>query len=399
METKKNMGLIPKLAIGIILGVILGLTINENIMSIISTIKGLLGSIIFFIVPLVIFGFVTPAITGLKDNASKMLGVYIGLSYLSAVGASIFSAISGYMIIPFLSISNNANVLKKIPKAAFDLSITPIMPVMSALVLSILVGLSVVWTKSETMDKLLNEIQDMILSIVKKVVIPILPIFIATTFAGLAYTGTLTKQLPVFFKMVLIVIIGHFIWLTVLYLIAGAISKKNPWEVIKHYGPTYITAMGTMSSAATLPVALECARKSKVLPKQVVNFAIPLGATTHLCGSVLTETFFCMAISQMLYGQLPSVGTILIFSLLFGIFAVGAPGVPGGTVMASMAIVISILGFNTDGVGLLIAIFAIQDSFGTACNMTGDGALALMLRGLFFDKDGDLKKSKEAKVA
>lgn len=398
MKTKKEWGLIPKLAIGIFGGVILGLIVNESVMAIIGTIKTLLGSIIFFIVPLVIFGFVTPAITGLKDNASKMLGTFIGLSYLSAVGASIFSAMAGYTIIPFLNISNKANVLKVMPKPTFVLDIPPVMPVMTALVLAILVGLSVVWTKSQTMDKLLNEMQSMILSIVQRVVIPILPFFIATTFAGLAYTGTITKQLPVFIKIVLIVIIGHFIWLTVLYLIAGGLSKKNPWEVVKHYGPAYLTAMGTMSSAATLPVALECAHKSKVLPKQVVNFAIPLGATTHLCGSVLTETFFCMAISQMLYGHLPSVGTILIFSLLFGIFAVGAPGVPGGTVMASLAIVISVLGFNTDGVGLLIAIFAIQDSFGTACNITGDGALALMLRGIFFDKDGNPKKNKVAKT-
>lgn len=399
MKTKKEWGLIPKLAIGIFAGVILGLIVNENVMAIIGTIKTLLGSIIFFIVPLVIFGFVTPAITGLKDNASKMLGVFLGISYLSAVGASIFSAMAGYTIIPFLNISNKANVLKEMPKATFELAIPPVMPVMTALVLAILVGLSVVWTKSQTMDKLLNEMQSMILSIVQRVVIPILPFFIATTFAGLAYTGTITKQLPVFIKIVAIVIIGHFIWMTVLYLIAGALSKKNPWEVVKYYGPAYLTALGTMSSAATLPVALECAHKSKILPKQVVNFAIPLGATTHLCGSVLTETFFCMAISQMLYGQLPSFGTLLIFSFLFGIFAVGAPGVPGGTVMASLAIVISVLGFNTDGVGLLIAIFAIQDSFGTACNITGDGALALMLRGIFFDKEGNPKKNKVDKVA
>lgn len=392
--TKKKMGLIPKLAIGIAIGVIIGILANEKTMIIVSSIKDVLGSIIFFMVPLVIFGFVTPAITGLKENASRMLGTYLGLSYFSAVGASLFSALAGYAIIPFLNISSQTEALKEIPASSFQLSIEPIMPVMSALVLAIFVGLSVIWTKSEGVEKLLNEFQAMILSLVNKVIIPILPFFIATSFARLAYTGTLTKQLPVFFKIVLIVIVGHFIWLTLLYSIGGAVSKKNPFEVIKHYGPAYITAMGTMSSAATLPVALESARKSSVLPEDVVNFAIPLGATTHLCGSVLTETFFCMAIAQILYGSIPSFATILLFSLLFGVFAVGAPGVPGGTVMASLAIVISILGFDNDGVALLIAIFAIQDSFGTACNVTGDGALALILRGLYFDKDGNSKEKK-----
>ncbi|MCT4662941.1 MAG: dicarboxylate/amino acid:cation symporter, partial [Tissierellales bacterium] len=379
MSNKKSFGLIPKLLLGIFIGVLLGLFVSKDVMAIITTIKEILGSFIFFTVPLVIFGFITPAITGLKNNASKMLGTFLGISYLSAVGASCFSAIAGYLLIPHLHIASQAESLKELPKTAFELSLQPVMPVMTALVLAILTGISVIWTKSETMEKLLNEMQNMILAIVNKIVIPILPFFISATFAGLAYTGSLTKQLPIFLKVIVLVLIGHFIWLAILYSIAGFISKTNPLEVAKHYGPAYLTAVGTMSSAATLPVSLKCAHKSKTLVPEVVDFAIPLGATTHLCGSVLTETFFCMTISMILYGSLPSVPTILLFSVLFGIFAIGAPGVPGGTVMASLAIVTSILGFDPSGVGLLMAIFALQDSFGTACNITGDGALALML--------------------
>src|SRR5699024_7189999 len=150
--------------------------------------------------------------------------------------------------------------------------------------------------------------------------IRILPLLIATTFAGLAYEGGITKQLPVFISIIIIVLIGHFIWLALLYGIAGAISGKNPKEVFKHYGPAYLTAVGTMSSAATLPVALESARQSSVLDEDVVYFAIPLGSTIHLCGSVLTETFFVMAISQILYGQLPSIGHMILFGILLGIF-------------------------------------------------------------------------------
>ena len=180
---------------------------------------------------------------------------------------------------------------------------------------------------------------------------------------------------------VVVVLVGHFIWMAVLYLVAGLYSKKNPMEVIKHYGPAYITAVGTMSSAATLAVALRCAHKSKVLREDMVDFGIPLFANIHLCGSVLTETFFCMIVSLILYGQLPSVGTMILFCALLAIFAIGAPGVPGGTVMASLGIVISVLGFGPEGTALLLAVFAIQDSFGTACNVTGDGALTLMLTG------------------
>ncbi|MCY6355828.1 dicarboxylate/amino acid:cation symporter [Clostridium sp. ZS2-4] len=394
MKKKRDMGLITKMIIGITIGVILGLTVKEKAMMVILTIKNILGSIIFFTVPLVIFGFITPAITSLKNNASKMLGSMALMCYLSAVGAATMSAIAGYIIIPHFNISSEAAALQKLPEIIFKLEIAPIMPVMTALVLSIFTGVSVIWTKAEVVDKFLNELQKMILAIITNIVVPILPFFIAATFSELAYTGSLTKQLPIFLKVIVIVLIGHFIWLTILYTIAGIVSKQNPWEVAKHYLPAYLTAVGTMSSAATLPVALKCAHKSKVLTPEVVDFAIPLGATTHLCGSVLTETFFCFTISKILYGTLPSVGTVILFILLFGIFAIGAPGVPGGTVMASLAIVTGVLGFDASGVGLLIAIFALQDSFGTACNVTGDGALALLLRGLFYDKNGKPKANK-----
>ena len=191
----------------------------------------------------------------------------------------------------------------------------------------------------------------------------------------------ITHQLPAFLQIIVIVMLGHYVWLAVLYLIAGAYAKKNPWEVLRYYGPAYLTAVGTMSSAATLSVALDGARKSKVLRRDMVDFGVPLFANIHLCGSVLTEVFFCMTISKMLYGQLPSVGTMILFCLLLGIFAIGAPGVPGGTVMASLGLITSVLGFDDAGTGLMLAIFALQDSFGTACNVTGDGALTLFLTG------------------
>ena len=196
------------------------------------------------------------------------------------------------------------------------------------------------------------------------------------------------KQLPIFLIIIVIVIIGHYIWLFLLYGIAGLYSKKNPLLILKHYGPAYMTAIGTMSSAATLSVALDCAKKSEPpLRDDIVNFGIPLFANIHLCGSVMTETFFVMAVSKMLYGEFPSVGKMILFCFLLGVFAIGAPGVPGGTVMASLGLITSVLGFDDNGTALMLTIFALQDSFGTACNVTGDGALTLILTG-FAQKHG-----------
>ena len=379
---KKLLSSLPaRLLVGVILGIIIGLVANENVMQVILTIKTLMGSLISFCVPLIIIGFIAPSITRLKSNASRMLGLALILAYTSSVCAALFSAAAGYAIIPSLSIQAATEGLKDLPEMLFTLEIAPVMSVMSALVFSVLVGLAATWTHASVVTQILEEFQRIILAVVSRVVIPILPFFIAGTFSALAYEGSITKQLPVFLVVILIVMVGHFIWMAVLYGLAGIYSGENPWEVIRHYGPAYITAVGTMSSAATLAVALRCAGKSKVLRKDLANFGVPLFANIHLCGSVLTEVFFVMTVSMVLYGQLPSVGTMVLFCFLLGVFAVGAPGVPGGTVMASLGLIMSVVGFDSTGTGLMLTIFALQDSFGTACNVTGDGALTLMLTG------------------
>ena len=374
--------LIFKLVLAVTIGLIVGFISSESVMNVIVTLKYVLGQVIFFSVPLIIIGFIAPSIAKLRHNASQLLGFAIGFAYISSVGAAAFSAIFGYILIPKLSIASTTGSLRELPELIFQLDIPQVMPVMSALFLSIIVGLAVTWTKADLIEKFLNEFQNIVLSLVNRVVIPILPFFIATTFAALAYEGSITNHLPVFLKVIVIVLIGHFIWMSVLYLIAGMMSGKNPIEVIKHYGPAYLTAVGSMSSAATLPVALECANKSKVLRKDILDFSVPLCSNIHLCGSVLTEVFFVMVVSQILYGHLPSVGNMVLFILLLGVFAIGAPGVPGGTVMASLGLITSVLGFNETGTALILTIFALQDSFGTACNVVGDGALTLMLTGV-----------------
>lgn len=370
-----------RLLIGVVLGMVIGLIANEAVMNVVVTVKYILGQVITFCVPLIIIGFIAPSITKMGNNASKMLGVALAIAYISSIGAAFMAMGAGYGLIPHLSIQSEVEGLKDLPGVVFQLDIPQIMPVMSALMFSIMLGLAAAWTKARYTTAILDEFQKIVLKIVTKFIIPILPFFIASTFCGLAYEGTITKQLPVFLKVIVIVMAGHYIWLTLLYVIAGAYSGKNPLEVLKYYGPAYLTAVGTMSSAATLAVALEGARKSKVLRKDMVNFGIPLFANIHLCGSVLTEVFFVMTVSKILYGELPSVGMMVLFCMLLGIFAIGAPGVPGGTVMASLGLITGVLLFDETGTALMLTIFALQDSFGTACNVTGDGALTLFLTG------------------
>ena len=370
-----------RLLVGVVAGMVLGLVANEDVMNVVVTVKQVLGQLITFCVPLIVIGFIAPSITRLGNNASRLLGVALVLAYVSSVGAALASMAAGYGLIPHLSIVSEVEGLKSLPDLLFELEIPPVMSVMSALVFSLLLGLGVTWTRSKKLEELLEEFQAVVLAVVTKVVIPVLPFFIASTFCGLAYEGTITKQFPVFVKVILIVMVGHYLWMALLYGLAGTYSQKNPMEVVRHYGPAYITAVGTMSSAATLAVALRCAGKSSVLRKDMVDFGIPLFANIHLCGSVLTEVFFVMTVSQILYGKLPAPGTMVLFCLLLGVFAIGAPGVPGGTVMASLGLITGILLFDNTGTALMLTIFALQDSFGTACNVTGDGALTLMLTG------------------
>jgi Na+/H+-dicarboxylate symporter len=379
----RNYSFIITLLIGIAVGSAMGFINNAILMQIVVSIKYVLGQFICYTIPLVIIGFVAPAIKKLGKNASKMLVATIVLAYISSVGASVMASTAGYILIPRLSVPSNVVGLQVLPEAIFQLDIPQIMPVMTALVTAIILGIATVWTGAAMLDKLLDEFEVIIMQVIKRLIIPILPIFIAVTFAALAYEGGLTRQLPVFGKLIVIILIGHMIWLVVLYTIGGIVARRNPFEVLRHYSPAYLTAIGTMSSAATLPVSLSCAGRSRVLSKSTVEFVIPLGATVHLPGSVLTEIFFIMTINMMLYGSLPSIGTMVLFIALFGLFAIGAPGIPGGTVMASLGLVTGVLGFDSSGVAILLAIFALQDSFGTACNVTGDGAIALMIEGLF----------------
>ena len=386
MEKKKSgffHSLLFKLLLSIGLGIFLGQFLSEGLVQVVDALKKIIGDFIGYMVPLIILGFITPAIVSLKESAGKILSVTLVICYLSSVGAALFSYFTGRAIIPHLHIQSAVAGGNTIPEGIFKLEIAPIMPVMTALITAILFGVAVIMTESKTWENLLKELNNIVLVIVEKVVISILPLYIALTFAELAYEGVILSQFPVFIKVIGLVLVGHFIWMTLLYSLGGLFAKVSPKEVFRYYPPAYMTAVGTMSSAATMPVALRCASKSKVLDPKIRDFVIPLCSNTHLCGSVLTETFFVLVVSKILYGDFPPAQAMILFIFLLGIFAIAAPGVPGGTVVASLGLITSVLHFDNTGTALMLSIFALQDSFGTACNVTGDGAIALMVTGIF----------------
>ena len=365
------------LVLSIVAGISAGLLIPETGMKGVLFIKQICGQIIFFLVPLIILGFVAPSIASLKGSVSRLIVFAFSSAYLSSVGAAFFAMLVGYQVMPLLDIRPITESLRELPEVLFNLEIPPMLSVMSALLFSVFIGLGCIWIKSKEIAELLLQFRDIVLQLVKRILIPLLPLYVAANFCSLSYEGDISR-LGVFLPVILIAIACHYLWLLLLYGLAAVYSGKNSWQVLRFYLPAYFTALGTMSSAATLGVALECAHKSPILDKKVSDFSIPLFSNIHLCGSVLTEVFFVCVVSQLLYGQFPALSTLVLFIFLLGIFAVGAPGVPGGTVLASLGIVVSVLGFDDAGTAMLIAIFALQDSFGTACNITGDGALTLI---------------------
>lgn len=368
-----------RLLLGVLGGVVLGLFASESLIAVVLPIKHILGQVIFFLIPLIIFGFITPSITRLKKNASRLLGSSLLLAYVSCIGSASLAAFVGYKIIPLLDIVPVKEATNSLPEMLFRLDIPPLMPVLSALVFAFLLGLSVIWTKAVKIEAALYEFQDLIFAMVKKILIPILPFFIAANFSILAYEGALASRLPVFLAILVITVLCHLIWISFLYISSGLYARVNPWKVLKYYGPVALTALGTQSSAASLGVAIEQTKKCPELKSEIRDFAIPLFGNIHFPGSILDVVFLSLAVSQLLYGTMPDITQILIFIPLLGIFAIAAPGLPGGTLITSLGLIHAVLGIDDAGAALMITIFALLDSFGTTHNITSDGALTLAL--------------------
>lgn len=378
-----------RLILAIIIGIVLGFLIvpmsgyaKMIAVQILLIIKQITSQIIFFMVPMIIIGCVAPSITSFKGNATKLLFMTIGVAYLSSILAAMTSIGISYVTVPHFHISAPKMSAYILPDVIFPLQI-PTMDTMSALLLAIFLGLGTVWISSDRFSSALKDLQTMVLVVVKRILIPILPVFVGTSFALLAISGKL-GQMTVFLPAVLIIVCIQFVWIFLVYGVAYLYSKKNSFEVLKHYPQAYFTALGSMSSAATLPVALDCISKSKNVSKETADFALPMFCNIHLCGSVISELFLVVTTYYFFFNQLPSVRSIILLAVLVCIIAIGSPGVPGGINMSCSSLVMTIvLAADAPMMGdqffaVMTAIYTIQDGFGTACNITCDGALALI---------------------
>ena len=376
----KKIGLFPRLIIAIILGIILGSILPQTGIRLFATFNGLFGQFLGFAIPLIIIGFVAPGIGDLGAGAGKILAITAGIAYASTVLAGTLAYFANTTILPiFLKPGSLGAGFGKgeLAKAFINIKIPPLMDVMTALVLAFTLGIGIAVIKSTAIKSVMKEFQDIITKLITGIVIPLLPIYIMGTFANMTYAGQVASILKVFSKVFILVLILHFTVIVIQYVIAGTIAGANPFKLIKTMIPAYLTAIGTQSSAATIPVTLDQTKKNGV-NDGVADFVVPLCATIHLSGSTITLVSCSLAI-MMLNGMNYSFGTFFGFILALGITMVAAPGVPGGAVMAALGLLQGMLGFNEQLTSLMIALYLAQDSFGTACNITGDGAIAILI--------------------
>ena len=333
-----------------------------------------------FAIPLIIIGFIVPGIGSLAQGAGKMLGITVGLSYLSSILAGFLALTSALLLYPIIlkgqqlaSFDNPENALST---GYVSIQLTPIMGVLSALILSFILGLGITALKTRAMLNLFEDFQVIVEKMLSYVIIPLLPVHILGVFANMTLAGQVAKILTVFIFVFLMIFALHWITLTLQYSVAGAVSHRNPFKMLKTMLPAYFTAIGTQSSAATIPVTVRSAKKAGISPR-VVDFAIPLCATIHLSGSMITITSCSVAVLFMT-GQHPDFGSLIPMILVLGVMMVAAPGVPGGGVMTAIGLLQSMLGFDESMIALMIALYLAQDSLGTATNVTGDATIATL---------------------
>ena len=391
-----KIGLLGRILIAIALGIALGHVFTLPWVRIFATFNSIFGQFLGFIIPLIILGLVTPAIADIGKGAGKLLLITVGIAYADTVVAAILSYATGSTFFPSL-IGNGSQTLETVEKSAeilpyFTINIPATIDVMSALVLSFIVGLGIAYGGHTVLRGATNEMKAIIVGVIERVIIPLLPLYIFGIFLNMTFSGDVMRMMTVFAKIIVVIFALHIFVLLYQYLIAGAIVRKNPFRLLANMFPAYLTALGTSSSAATIPVALKQTRKNGV-SEGVAGFVIPLCATVHLSGSAMkiTACAFTIALLEGLPTDFP---LFLHFIMVLAIFMVAAPGVPGGAIMASLAPLGSILGFGENEQALMIALYIAMDSFGTACNVTGDGAIALVV-----DKLNRNKTNVEKKVA
>lgn len=373
--------LILKLVAGIVLGMLMGLYAPHWLTQILITFKALFGQLLFFTIPLLILFFITSGIAALPRNSGKLLGRTLGIAYLSTIAAGSFAFLIAAAVIPMLApaAADLASTAGVNLTPYIELNIPPLFNVMTALALAFIFGLGIASTQATSLKQLSDQGRDIIQLLLTRIIIPLLPLYIAGVFAQMAAAGSVFVTLQTFGIVLIMAIVLHWLWIITLFLIAGLKAGKSPLSLIKNMLPAYFTALGTMSSAATIPVSLQ-ATKNNGVKEDVANFTVPLCATTHLAGSTITIVSCAVAVIMMKSNlEIPSLLTMLPFILTLGVVMLAAPGVPGGAVMSAVGLLGSMLGFGEGAIALMIALYMAQDSFGTACNVTGDGAIAVLV--------------------
>lgn len=375
--------LLPRIVLAIILGIFLGLFTPESIVRVFTTINGIFSNFLGFCIPLIIVGLVVSGIGELGKGAGKLLIMTVALAYGFTLFSGITTYIAGVVVYPFIIDSAQSGLLSASHDTSMDLApyfslqIPPLFEVMTALVLSFLIGIGISVVNGNVLKNFFAEFKSIIEKVISYVIIPFLPVYIFGIFLNMSYNGEAYEIVTIFGKVITFIIVLSILYLIIQFTIAGAIGKANPFKLLKNMMPAYMTALGTASSAATIPVTLVQAKKNNV-SEDIADFCIPLCATIHLSGSTMKIVGMSMAI-LILQGESINFFTYFGFILMLGVTMVAAPGVPGGAIMAAIAILQSLLGFNEQAIALMIAVYVAIDSFGTACNVTGDGAIVVIV--------------------
>ena len=381
--SKKKIGLVPKLIIGIIAGILIGSFAPEFLVKVLVTASSLFSAFLKFVIPFIIIGFVTAGIADLATGAGKLLGVTTGIAYGSTIVAGTLAFIVASLIFPSFIDPSVASQIGD-PEAGmlesiFTIPLSPMVDVTAAIVFSFTMGLGISALRNNDKGEILyKEFQEIITKVLSIIIIPLLPIYIAGTFANITYAGQVWNILSIFWRVYLVVIPLHIVYLVIQFTTAGFVTGKNPLKMLKNQIPGYLTAVGTQSSAATIPVNVECAKNNGV-SKEIREFCVPLCATIHLSGSIISVTSFAVAV-LMMNGMDHGFSTVFPFILMLGIAMVAAPGAPGGAIMSALPF-LPMIGIPSDGglASLMIALYLTQDSFGTAANVSGDNAIAAVV--------------------
>lgn len=377
------MKLILTLAFSIMIGIALGFVAPEWLIRVLFTFEGLFAEFLSFIIPLFILFFIADGIASLDTQAGKLLGYTTAVAYLSTLGAGLLAAAAGLHFLPSFDLGTVGEIAKNtaLPAPYFTLTFPPLMSITTALITAFIFGLGISKSQATLLRQAVKQGKTIIEGLVYHALIPALPYYIASLFAGMTLSGEVVQTIEVF-GLVLMMAVGlHLVWLAFLYGVAGAIQGINPFKAFRTMLPAYVTALGTMSSVATLPITLKQTLENGV-DEDIADFTIPLCATMHMAGSTITITIAAIAVSILMIGAAPTWAMLIPFVTLLGVMMVASPGVPGGSVMAALGILASILGFNEAALALMITLYMAQDSFGTACNVTGDGAVALIVNRL-----------------